>query len=91
MKAWGMPDDVIEECKGQGQVEDFEVLAENWETLSLFLRMGTQWTASNGVVLGMNYQSLEFLFRAFQVIDHAKTLDDIQAMESAAVAVMNER
>jgi hypothetical protein len=39
----------------------------------------------------MNYQSLDFLFRTFQVIDPAKTLDDIQAMEAAAVAVMNDR
>jgi hypothetical protein len=53
--------------------------------------MSTQWVASNGAVLGMNYQSLDFLFRTFQVIDPAKTLDDIQAMEAAAVAVMNDR
>lgn len=44
----------------------------------------------NGVFIGLNYQSVQFLFDAFKVEDKATLLDDLQAMESAALSTLNK-
>lgn len=91
LEAYGAPPEVVEQCRQQAAVEDFDVLAENRDTLAVFLRLSTQWTIVNGCVFGLNYQSVEFLFRVFDVKDPAETLDDLQAMEGAALAIFSER
>lgn len=63
---------------------------ENETALGIFLRMGTQWNAREGGVIGMNYQSLRWLMDLFGMdADHTALFDDLQAMELAARETMN--
>jgi hypothetical protein len=73
---------------------DFEVEPDGWPTLSLFLKLRTQWNISVGgmgsvVYLGLNYQSAEFLLKIYDIEKQAETMDLIQEMESAALQIMN--
>jgi hypothetical protein len=70
---------------------DFEVLEENWQSVQMFLRGQTQWRATMGGVLGLDYGALAWLFRLYEVTDQRAVLEDLQIMESAAMLVMNER
>ncbi len=57
----------------------------------MFMRLQTQWHAIAGAFIGLNYQSAEFLFKIHHVADAAAMMDDLQAMEIAALQVMNKR
>lgn len=69
----------------------FEVWPENWPTLELFDRLGTQWRwdGMSGRCLGLNYGGVETLLRLEGVADQARVFADLQVMERAALAVMN--
>ncbi len=69
----------------------FCVWEENAETVMMFLRLQTQWNVIAGAFIGLNYQSAEFLFKIHGVADAAAMMDDLQAMEIAALQVMNKR
>lgn len=68
----------------------FAVWEENAPTLRLFLKMQTQWNMLEGGFIGMNYQSLQFLFTIGAVENQAEMLDDLQAMEIAALQILNK-
>lgn len=61
---------------------------ENWESVSMFLRMQTQWTVSMAGYTGLRYEVLVCsggLFDLYDVEDRRAMLDDIQVMEIAAL------
>lgn len=61
---------------------------ENWESVSMFLRMQTQWTVSMAGYTGLRYEVLVCsggLFDLYDVEDRRTMLDDIQVMEIAAL------
>lgn len=64
---------------------------ENWESVLMFLRLTTQWTTSSGGFLGLNYQSVEFLFRTYRVKNKKDMLEDLQVMELAALSLLNKK
>ena len=69
---------------------------ENWAVLELFLRCQTQWrTTMNGVLgldfLGLDYVAVAWLFRLYAVEDERAMLENLQVMEAAAMATLNER
>ena len=70
---------------------DFGVWEENAETIVMFMRLQTQWRVVEGAFLGLNYQSAEFLFKIHSVADPAAMMNDLQAMEMAALQVLNKR
>ncbi len=67
------------------------MLEENWEAVNLFLRLSTQWKCSQGAMIGLNYQSVEFFFRLFKVKNRADVLMDIQVMEFEALRIINNK
>lgn len=72
--------------------ELFSVWPENAPTLDLFLRMATQWrVAPMGGVIGFDYNALDVVIRRCEVECTPEMFDDLQAMERAALAVMNEK
>ncbi len=71
--------------------DHFDVWEENAPALRLFMKMQTQWNVLDGCFIGLNYQSLQFLFTIDKVEDPAEMLDDLQAMEIAALQVLNKR
>lgn len=71
---------------------DFEVWQDNWPTLELFCRAGTQWrVTAMGNAAGLDYVGLEAVARlsGFQLTP--EVFADIQAMERAALPVLNGR
>lgn len=73
---------------------DFEVEPSGWETLRMFMRLQTQWNmqvSMGGVVCtGLNYQSIEFLFRIGKIERQDEVMDDLHAMELAALEIINQ-
>jgi hypothetical protein len=79
--------------KGLEGSKDFEILEENWEVVHLFLRLYSQWNYSQGVTIGLNYQSIEFILKV-EKIDSCQwrdLMDGIQIMEAEALRVYRER
>jgi len=63
----------------------FEVWPENWAALQMFLRLQTQWNVGVNGVIGLNYQSLEFLFRIYETKKPRKMLEKIRLIERGAL------
>lgn len=72
---------------------DFEVFEENWRAVSMFMRLQTQWVPSFAGVMGLRYQSIEFLFRIEGVADsdQRELFADLQVMEAAALELLNAK
>jgi hypothetical protein len=66
----------------------FEVWPENWEAVLMWCRVQTQWRTSAGGVIGLDYSAVAWLFKMYAVEDPRALLEDLQVMESAALAVM---
>jgi Phage related hypothetical protein (DUF1799) len=73
------------------EAELFGVWEDNADVVIMFMKLQTQWVISNGLVVGLNYQSVEFLFTINHVAEPAKMMDDLQAMEAAALSILNKR
>lgn len=70
---------------------DCEVWEENWPAVEMFLRVQTQWRTTMNGVLGLDYGAMAWLFKMYAVEDPRALLEDLQVMEAAAMAVINER
>ena len=97
MVAVNAPQAVIEAAvrnySGQDS-DDCEVWQENWESVLLFLAMGTQWSISpTGQPIGINYGSLESTMKMTSVKKkkRASLFMDVRMMESAALDVFREK
>jgi hypothetical protein len=83
---------IIDAVQQDSPTYDFEVFEENWPIVKLFMQMQTQWVvAGMGAFIGFNYQSLEFLFRIEGVENQREMLADLQAMEVAALNILNAK
>lgn len=69
----------------------FGVWPDNADTVMMFMRLQTQWNVIAGAFIGLNYQSAQFLIKIHGVENEAEMMDDLQAMEIAALQVMNKR
>ena len=69
---------------------DFEVWQENWSAVEMFLRCQTQWRTSMNGVVGLDYGTLAWLFRLYEVEDPRSLLEDLQVMEGAVMQVLNK-
>lgn len=91
LAAFGAPAEMVEAAQAEPDAGLFEVWEENAVTVMMFMRLQTQWNVVNGAFLGLHYPSVEFLFRIHAVEDAAAIMDDLQAMEMAALQVLNKR
>lgn len=71
--------------------DEFEIWEENTDALMMFLKLQTQWHVIEGGFIGLNYQSVQFLFTIGAVANQAEMMNDLQAMEMAALQVLNKR
>ena len=71
--------------------DDFSVWEENADTVMMFMRLQTQWRVIDGGFIGLDYQSAAFLFRIHSVANEAEMMNELQAMEMAALRVLNKR
>lgn len=84
-----MPE-AISDLQSRKGPEDFELFEENLEIVAIFLRMQTQWVAGVNGLIGLNYQSLEWLCKLYAVRDPVALLEGIQVMEHSALAYFQE-
>ena len=70
---------------------DFEVWEENWQAIEMFVRCQTQWRTAMSGVLGLDYGAVAWILRLYEVKDQRAVLEDLQIMEAAAMAKLNER
>lgn len=87
----GAAPEIAQAMQEASPTPDFEVFAENWHSVSVFLRLQTQWVPMMGGVAGLNYQSVDFLFRIEGIENQRETLADLQIMEIAALQIMNAK
>ncbi|WP_293006869.1 DUF1799 domain-containing protein [Nitrosomonas sp.] len=74
--------------------DDCEVWEENWESVTLFLAMNTQWIISADVgYVGINYVALESSMKmsGTKKKKRAVIFDDVRLMESIALEVLRDR
>lgn len=58
----------------------------------MFLRLQSQWiVAGMGGPVGLNYQSVEFLFELHGIEDRKEMLSDLQTIEFAILDVYREK
>ena len=67
------------------------MLEENWLAVQMWCRVQTQWRTSMGGVLGLDYGAVSWVLRLYEVEDQRSMLEDLQVMEAAAMAALNER
>ncbi len=72
-------------------VEEFGVWPENWPAVEMFLRVQTQWRTTMSGVLGLDYASVGWVLKLYEVQDQRSLLEDLQVMEAAAMRVMNKQ
>jgi hypothetical protein len=52
------------------------------ESVQIFCRLATQWVVGGmGAVIGLNYQSLDFLFKLYKTKNRVEVFTNIQLME----------
>jgi hypothetical protein len=91
LAAFGAPAEMIDAATPDPGAELFGVWEENAGVVVMFMRMQTQWNVTNGAFLGLHYPSAEFLIKIHGVEDASAMMDDLQAMELAALQVLNKR
>ncbi len=90
MEERGAPQEVIDAASTP--LINFEVMEENEIALDIFQRLTSQWIwSSGGGCVGLNYQSIDFLFKLYSIKERKRIFEEIQIMEFAALAVFNEQ
>lgn len=90
LAAFGAPAELLDNV----QPKDVELIVfeENWEAVELFHKLSTQWVwGSAGGAFGLNYQSLDLLFKLYKTRKRQAVFEQLQIMELAALQVLNER
>jgi len=82
-------DQPIEEKK---EVQMFEVLEENWQTITLFLDIQTQWRMDQGVIYGLDYNAIKWIFelKKNEIKKPLEILADLQVLEAKIVETFNK-
>lgn len=70
--------------------DHFEVWDENWDVVTMFLRMQTQWNVVTGAFTGLKYEVLRWMCDLYSVEDPKALLEDLQIMEAAALEELNK-
>ena len=70
--------------------KDFEVWEENWVSVDMFLRCGTQWRTSVSGVTGLDYAAVVEVIKLYKVDDPTSVLEDIQVMEVTSMNLLNK-
>jgi hypothetical protein len=86
---FGAPPELIESLNSTPVL--FDVWPENADTLQLFLKLQTQWNVTAGGFVGLNYPGVLAVFEICGVSDRAQVFEDLQAMEAAALVVLNKK
>lgn len=87
---WGATDAQIREALEDSAEHTCEVWEENVRTFEIFCGLRTQWRIGPmGGVIGLDYGSVAALLHLQRVRDREVVFSDLQAMEIAALEVLN--
>ncbi len=89
LKVLGAPAEIIKKAQEELEEKPFLILPCNWDSISHFLKLATQWNRGpTGGLVGLNYQSAEFLFKleGTSMKKARPVMQDVRVME---VAVLN--
>ena len=67
-------------------------MPNNWLTMQIFLMVQTQWRTDQGVILGLDYKALEWIFK-LKKKDIKKPLEifaDLQVIEAKIIETINK-
>lgn len=65
---------------------------ENWEAVSTFLAVQTQWiVAPSGHLIGLNYLALEFIFKLYGKKERRKLFGEIREIEFGALEAIRRQ
>lgn len=82
-------------AEGDESGESVAVWSTNWTALRVFIECATQWRAVAGygffATLGLDYPGVEVVMRAHEIEDRAAVFRSVQAMELAALPILNQR
>lgn len=91
----GAPPEVVEAARANKEETVFEVYADNWDAVRIFVKLSTQWKIALGmgaaVYLGLDYTAVDLLFKIEGVADVKAVFYDIQIMERAALSELNKQ
>ena len=73
------------------RVNHFEVIPAAWPAVSMFLRVQTQWRASSGTIIGLDYAAVRWCFEMCNVENQRELLDDLQVIEGKIIEILNDR
>lgn len=79
----GAPPEVIEAMRKQAKPEDFAVDPDNWDTLTAWLRVQTQWRVGMSGPVGLDYVAVDVVLRRLGL--GGDVFDGLQIMERAAL------
>lgn len=70
-----------------------EVWPDNWQAVSAFIALGTQWRVGPGGPTGLDYTAIPVVLRALRVkrADHSDVFDALRVMEIEALSIMREK
>tara|TARA_Y100001938_G_scaffold146728_1_gene226260 strand:+ start:8216 stop:8392 length:177 start_codon:yes stop_codon:yes gene_type:complete len=57
----------------------------------MFIRLSTQWNVSMSGLTGLNYSSLPYLCKLYEVKDERLLFEGIQIMEMAALSCLHKK
>lgn len=57
----------------------------------MFLRLQTQWRATSGALMGLDYGAVQWLFSLYEVENPVELLEDLQVIEGRIVEALNSR
>tara|TARA_R100001594_G_C3847563_1_gene217594 strand:- start:168 stop:410 length:243 start_codon:yes stop_codon:yes gene_type:complete len=69
----------------------FEVIHEAWPVLEIFLFVQSQWRVDSGVLVGLDYVAVKWVFELFKVKEPIKMLSDLQIIEAKVVEILSKR
>lgn len=90
LKALNAPDEVIQELEDATARDAFEVWADNWSYVQMFLRLQTQWRVGANGLVGLDYTAAKWLFEVYQIEDQRDMLEALAVIEGEVLLVMSE-
>lgn len=85
-------DDTLDDAAALGVIIEseekpaaFEVFPDNWDTITMWHRVCTQWRTSMNGAIGIDYNVLQWLFQLYEVKEPRQLLEDLQTMEFAVL------
>ena len=75
------------------QVESYEIFAENWLSIIIFLDIQTQWRMDQGVIYGLDYNAIKWIFelKKDEIKKPLEILADLQVLEAKIIETVNKK